>query len=441
MFNTIKNALKTPEIRKKLLYTLLLLVILRLGCFITIPMVNVATLQETMTSYSNSVTGLINIISGGAFSRLSVFAMSITPYITASIVIQLMSMVLPGLERLTKEGGEEGRKKIDRYTKIISLILALVEALGVYFSYKTSGLFIETGVLTAVVVVLSLMAGTSLLMWLGDKITSKGVGNGISMLIFAGIVSSVPSALVSIFGLIKENGTFSTKGLITAILILLGVLILMIAVIFVQLAERRIPVQYSKKVVGRKMMGAQNTHIPIKPAMASVMPIIFASSFMTFPAMVIELFVNDIENKSGFLRVLYNLSIATSSSSVGWQYIIINAIIYLLLIIGFTYFYTYATFNPAEVASNIKQNGGFIPGIRAGKPTAEYLSSVLSKVVLFGGIFLAAIAIIPMFAKASGLNTAFGGSSILIVVGVAIELSQQLQSLLVMRHYKGFLEK
>ena len=404
-------------------------------------MVNVATLQETMTSYSNSVTGLINIISGGAFSRLSVFAMSITPYITASIVIQLMSMVLPGLERLTKEGGEEGRKKIDRYTKIISLILALVEALGVYFSYKTSGLFIETGVLTAVVVVLSLMAGTSLLMWLGDKITSKGVGNGISMLIFAGIVSSVPSALVSIFGLIKENGTFSTKGLITAILILLGVLILMIAVIFVQLAERRIPVQYSKKVVGRKMMGAQNTHIPIKPAMASVMPIIFASSFMTFPAMVIELFVNDIENKSGFLRVLYNLSIATSSSSVGWQYIIINAIIYLLLIIGFTYFYTYATFNPAEVASNIKQNGGFIPGIRAGKPTAEYLSSVLSKVVLFGGIFLAAIAIIPMFAKASGLNTAFGGSSILIVVGVAIELSQQLQSLLVMRHYKGFLEK
>lgn len=441
MFNTIKNALKTPEIRKKLLYTLLLLVIFRLGCFITIPMVNVATLQETMTSYSNSVTGLINIISGGAFSRLSVFAMSITPYITASIVIQLMSMVLPGLERLTKEGGEEGRKKIDRYTKIISLILALVEALGVYFSYKTSGLFIETGVLTAVVVVLSLMAGTSLLMWLGDKITSKGVGNGISMLIFAGIVSSVPSALVSIFGLIKENGTFSTKGLITAILILLGVLILMIAVIFVQLAERRIPVQYSKKVVGRKMMGAQNTHIPIKPAMASVMPIIFASSFMTFPAMVIELFVNDIENKSGFLRVLYNLSIATSSSSVGWQYIIINAIIYLLLIIGFTYFYTYATFNPAEVASNIKQNGGFIPGIRAGKPTAEYLSSVLSKVVLFGGIFLAAIAIIPMFAKASGLNTAFGGSSILIVVGVAIELSQQLQSLLVMRHYKGFLEK
>lgn len=440
MFNTIKNALKSPEIRKKLLFTLLLLVIFRLGCFITVPMVNIKTLEDTMTQYSNGITGLINIVSGGAFSRLSIFAMSITPYITSSIIVQLLAMIIPSLERLTKEGGEEGRKKVDRITKLISLALALVEALGIYFSYKNSGLFIETGVTTAIVVISSLVAGTSFLMWLGDKITSKGVGNGISMLIFAGIVSGIPSALTSIFSLIKVNGAFSTKGLVTAILLILGILVLIVGVIFVQLAERRIPVQYSKKVVGRKMMGAQNTHIPIKPAMASVMPIIFASSFMTFPAMCIELFVKDIENKTGFLRVLYNLSIATSSSSVGWQYTIINALIYLLLIVGFTYFYTYATFNPAEVANTIKQNGGFIPGIRAGKPTADYLSSVLSKVVLFGGLFLAAIAILPMFAKASGLNTAFGGSSILIVVGVAIELSQQLQSLIVMKHYKGFLK-
>lgn len=440
MFNTIKNALKSPEIRKKLLFTLLLLVIFRLGCFITVPMVNIKTLEDTMTQYSNGITGLINIVSGGAFSRLSIFAMSITPYITSSIIVQLLAMIIPSLERLTKEGGEEGRKKVDRITKLISLALALIEALGIYFSYKNSGLFIETGVTTAIVVISSLVAGTSFLMWLGDKITSKGVGNGISMLIFAGIVSGIPSALTSIFSLIKVNGAFSTKGLVTAILLILGILVLIVGVIFVQLAERRIPVQYSKKVVGRKMMGAQNTHIPIKPAMASVMPIIFASSFMTFPAMCIELFVKDIENKTGFLRVLYNLSIATSSSNVGWQYTIINALIYLLLIVGFTYFYTYATFNPAEVANTIKQNGGFIPGIRAGKPTADYLSSVLSKVVLFGGLFLAAIAILPMFAKASGLNTAFGGSSILIVVGVAIELSQQLQSLIVMKHYKGFLK-
>ncbi len=441
MFTTIKNALKTPEIRKKIMYTFLLLVLFRLGCYITIPMVDMVKLQSTMSQYTNSVTGMINMISGGAFSRLSIFAMSITPYITASIVIQLLAMVIPALERLTKEGGEEGRKKIDRYTKLISLVLALVEGLGIFFSYRSSGIFVQDGVLAGFVVVLSLIAGTSLLMWLGDKITSKGIGNGISMLIFAGIVSSVPSAIVSIGNLIIVDEAFSTKGLITAILMILGILLLVVGVVFVQQAERRIPVQYSKKVVGRRMVGAQNTHIPIKPAMASVMPIIFASSFMTFPAMVIQLFVNDIETKTGFVRALYNLSIATSSSNVGWQYTIINAIIYLLLIIGFTYFYTYATFNPAEVANTIKQNGGFIPGIRAGKPTADYLSSVLSKIVLFGGIFLAAIAILPMLARGTGLNTAFGGTSILIVVGVAIELGDQLKSQLVMRHYKGFLDK
>ena len=441
MFTTIKNALKTPEIRKKIMYTFLLLVLFRLGCYITIPMVDMVKLQSTMSQYTNSVTGMINMISGGAFSRLSIFAMSITPYITASIVIQLLAMVIPALERLTKEGGEEGRKKIDRYTKLISLVLALVEGLGIFFSYRSSGIFVQNGVLAGFVVVLSLIAGTSLLMWLGDKITSKGIGNGISMLIFAGIVSSVPSAIVSIGNLIIVDEAFSTKGLITAILMILGILLLVVGVVFIQQAERRIPVQYSKKVVGRRMVGAQNTHIPIKPAMASVMPIIFASSFMTFPAMVIQLFVNDIETKTGFVRALYNLSIATSSSNVGWQYTIINAIIYLLLIIGFTYFYTYATFNPAEVANTIKQNGGFIPGIRAGKPTADYLSSVLSKIVLFGGIFLAAIAILPMLARGTGLNTAFGGTSILIVVGVAIELGDQLKSQLVMRHYKGFLDK
>ena len=440
MLKTIKNALKTPEIRKKILFTLLLLVIFRLGCYITIPGVDMVTLESTMDVYSNSVTGMINMISGGAFSRLSIFAMSITPYITASIVVQLLSMIIPALERLTKEGGESGRRKIDRITKIITLVLALVEGLGIYLAYRTSGIFVDDTVLTGAVIVISLVAGTSLLMWLGDKITSKGIGNGISMLIFAGIVSSFPSAVIAVTELVMPEGQFSTVGLLTTIGVVIGILVLITGVVFVQLAERRIPVQYSKKVVGRRMVGAQNTHIPIKPAMASVMPIIFASSFMTFPAMIIQLFVNDIEAQSGFLRVLYNISIATSAGSVGWQYVLISAIIYLLLIVGFTYFYTYATFQPAEVANNIKQNGGFIPGIRAGKPTADYLSSVLSKVVLFGGLFLAAIAILPMLTSIAGINSAFGGTSILIVVGVAIELSQQLQSQLVMRHYKGFLE-
>ena len=440
MLKTIKNALKTPEIRKKILFTLLLLVIFRLGCYITIPGVDMVTLESTMDVYSNSVTGMINMISGGAFSRLSIFAMSITPYITASIVVQLLSMIIPALERLTKEGGESGRRKIDRITKIITLVLALVEGLGIYLAYRTSGIFVDDTVLTGAVIVISLVAGTSLLMWLGDKITSKGIGNGISMLIFAGIVSSFPSAVIAVTELVMPEGQFSTVGLLTAIGVVIGILVLITGVVFVQLAERRIPVQYSKKVVGRRMVGAQNTHIPIKPAMASVMPIIFASSFMTFPAMIIQLFAADIESQTGFLRVLYNISIATSAGSVGWQYVLISAIIYLLLIVGFTYFYTYATFQPAEVANNIKQNGGFIPGIRAGKPTADYLSSVLSKVVLFGGLFLAAIAILPMLTSIAGINSAFGGTSILIVVGVAIELSQQLQSQLVMRHYKGFLE-
>ena len=440
MFKTIKNALKAPEIRKKILFTLLLLVIFRLGCYITIPGVDMVTLESTMDVYSNSVTGMINMISGGAFSRLSIFAMSITPYITASIVVQLLSMIIPALERLTKEGGESGRRKIDRITKIITLVLALVEGLGIYLAYRTSGIFVDDTILTGAVIVISLVAGTSLLMWLGDKITSKGIGNGISMLIFAGIVSSFPSAVIAVTELVMPEGQFSTVGLLTAIGVVIGILVLITGVVFVQLAERRIPVQYSKKVVGRRMVGAQNTHIPIKPAMASVMPIIFASSFMTFPAMIIQLFAADIESQTGFLRVLYNISIATSAGNVGWQYVLISAIIYLLLIVGFTYFYTYATFQPAEVANNIKQNGGFIPGIRAGKPTADYLSSVLSKVVLFGGLFLAAIAILPMLTSIAGINSAFGGTSILIVVGVAIELSQQLQSQLVMRHYKGFLE-
>ena len=318
MLKTIKNALKTPEIRKKLLYTLLLLVIFRLGCYITIPGVDVVGLESTMDSYSNSVTGMINMISGGAFSRLSIFAMSITPYITASIVIQLLGMIVPALERLTKEGGEEGRKKIDRYTKIITLIFSLVEGLGIYLSYRSSGIFVNDSALTGAVAVISLMAGTSLLMWLGDKITSRGVGNGISMIIFAGIVSSFPSAVVSIASNIMVDGAFSTKGLLTAIGMVIGVLVLVTGIVFVQLSERRIPVQYSKKVVGRRMVGAQNTHIPIKPAMASVMPIIFASSFMTFPAMIIQLFIKDIEAQAGFWRVIYNLSIATSSSTVGW---------------------------------------------------------------------------------------------------------------------------
>ena len=440
MFKTLKNALKTPDVRKRLLYTLLLIVVFRLGCYITVPGVDSIALNDAMNN-TQGIAGLIDMISGGAFSRFSVFAMSISPYITASIVIQLLAMIIPSLERLTKEGGEEGRKKINRYTKILTIILALVESIGIYFAYQSSGIFVDNSFLTGALVVVGLVTGTSILMWLGDQITNKGVGNGISLLIFVGIISGLPGGVVTLWNLIVANGIFSTTGLLLAIGIVIGAIILVAGVVFVQQAERRIPVQYSKRVVGRKMVGAQNTHIPLKLAMAGVMPVIFASSFMTFPAMIIQIFVPDIASQSGFLAGLYNFSIATSTSNVGIGYSIANAVVYLLLILGFTFFYTYATFNPAEVSNNIKKNGGFIPGIRAGKPTTEYLSSVISKLTLFGGLFLAVIAIIPMLLRFTNLNIAFGGTSILIVVGVALETVQQLESLLAMRHYKGFLEK
>ena len=440
MFKTIKNALKTPEVRKKLLYTLLLIVIFRLGCYITIPGVDTFTLAEEMSSATNGVTGLIDTISGGAFSRLSIFAMSITPYITASIVIQLLGMVIPALERLTKEGGEEGRTKINKYTKILTIVLALIEGLGIFFSYKSSGIFLDTSFIGGALTVISLMAGTALLIWLGEQITNKGIGNGISMIIFVGIISGLPRGITAVWGLMFSAGTFSTVVFIKALALVVGLLILVAGVVFIQIAERRIPVQYAKKVVGRRMVGAQNTHIPLKLAMAGVMPIIFASSFMTFPAMILQIFVKDIATQTGFWAGVYRFSIASSNSSVGIGYTIANAIVYLLLILGFTYFYTYAMFNPAEISGNIKRNGGFIPGIRAGKPTTDYLSSVISKLSLVGGIFLAKIAILPMIANFTNLNIAFGGTSILIVVGVALETIQQLESQLVTRHYKGFLE-
>ena len=442
MFKTIKNAISTPDVRKRLLYTLLLIVVFRFGCYITVPGVNSITLNQAMSG-SDGIAGLIDMISGGAFSRFSVFAMSISPYITASIVIQLLAMIIPSLEKMTKEGGEQGRQKINRYTKLLTIVLALVESIGIYLSYKSTGIFVNDSFLTAALVVAGLVAGTSILMWLGEQITAKGVGNGISLLIFIGIISRLPSVLTTLWNLMITDLGFSTKGLLIAIGIIIGAIILVAGVVFVQQAERRIPVQYSKKVVGRKMVGAQSTHIPLKLAMAGVMPVIFASSFMTFPAMIIQIFVKDIQNQTGFLAGLYKFSIATSTTQVGIGYSIANALVYLLLIIGFTFFYTYATFNPAEVSNNIKKNGGFIPGIRAGKPTTEYLSSIISKLTWVGGFFLALIAILPMLIRflPEGLgNVAFGGTSILIVVGVALETMQQLESLLAMRHYKGFLE-
>ena len=301
MFKTIKNAFSTPEVRKKLLYTLLLIVIFRLGCYITVPGVNSIALGEAINGGTEGIAGLIDMISGGAFSRFSLFAMSITPYITASIVIQLLGMIIPSLERLTKEGGEEGKKKINKYTKILTIVLAAIEAIGVYFSYKNSGIFVDDSFLTAALIVVGLIAGTSILMWLGEQITSKGIGNGISIIILVGIISRLPYGIANLWSQIMTPDGFSTTGLLIVLGVIIGAIILVGAVVFVQQAERKVPVQYSKKVVGRKMVGAQNTHIPLKLAMAGVMPIIFASSFMTFPAMILQIFMKDIATRNRIL--------------------------------------------------------------------------------------------------------------------------------------------
>ncbi len=441
MFKTIKNAWKTPEVRKRILYTLLLIVIFRFGCYIAVPGVDTIALGEQMSSATGSIMGLINTISGGAFSRLSIFSMTITPYITASIVIQLLGWIIPSLEKMMKEGGEAGKQKINKYTKMLSIVLALVEGLGIYISYSGSGIFINPGLLTGSIVVLSLITGTAILMWLGDQITNKGIGNGISMIIFVGIISRLPSGIVTLWNIIVTETGVNTVGIVTSLAIIIGAILLVAGVVFVQQAERKVPVQYAKKVVGRKMYGGQNTHIPLKLAMAGVMPVIFASSFMTFPAMLIQIFAADKIGGTGFIAGLYNFSIATSTSGVAWGYSLANAIVYLLLIVGFTFFYTYATFNPAEVSTNIKQNGGFIPGIRAGKPTTDYITAILNKLTWFGALFLSLIAILPMLMRFTDIDISFGGTSILIVVGVALETVQQLESQLVMRHYKGFLEK
>lgn len=455
MIKTLINAWKLPEVRKKILYTLLLIVIFRIGCVIPIPGIDSVQLAQYVASNSNSLLGTLNIISGGALSRLTIFALSISPYITASIVIQLLTIAIPALERLSKEG-EEGRKVINKYMKYLTVVLALFEAFGLYMTYRNSGIYlIDNTVLMITIFVLSLVGGTSFLTWLGDQISTKGIGNGISMLIFVGIVSRIPNAALMLFGLTQDGiGNFYWIGLIQAMAITLGAVILLGATVWVQEAERRIPVQYAKKVVGRKMYGGQNTHIPLKLVMAGVIPVILAMSLMTLPVMIIN-FVNSgmIANPTqatGILKVLIFTaqpsilinSLASQNLSIlgGVGYVIAHSIIYLLLIVGFTFFYTMITFNPVEVSNNLKKNGGFIPGIRPGKPTIDYIKGILNKLTWFGSFFLGVIAIIPVLFQLSGLSVSFGGTAVLIVAGVALETVRQLESQMVMRHYKGFLD-
>ena len=436
MLETIKNIFSVKDIRKKLLFTFLILVLFRVGTFITIPGLDKIALNEQLGASSNGLTAMINLISGGAFSRLSIFAMTIGPYITASIVLNLLQFVIPSLEKLSKEG-EEGRKKLSKYTKYLTIAFAFIEGLGLYFTYNTyllTPLTYGAGkVLGFILFIVSLMAGTSLLTWLGDKITEHGIGNGISMIVFFGIVAGLPTTISSFAGIAGSGFT----GILIFAALMVGLIAVIAGVVFVQKAERRIPVNYAKRVVGRKMYGGQSTHIPIKLAMAGVMPLIFAMSFMSFPSIIISL-VTDVNNLTGFWKGVYTLFTASSSSP--WYYLLGYAVIYMALIILFTFIYTMFIVNPVEIANNLKNNGGFIPGIRAGKNTSEYINSVLIKVTSAGALFLALIAILPIILQAfTNQSISFSGNSILILVSVSLEVLTSLETQMVSRNYSGFL--
>jgi len=431
MFKILKNAWSVPDLRKKILIVLGLLLVFRFGSYIPVPGINRAALESMMAG--NALLDVFNIISGGAFSQLSIFAMSITPYINASIIIQLLTIAIPALEKMSKEG-MEGRKKLAQYTRYLTIVLALVQSIGIAISFKS--VLSDTTFLTYSMVVLSLTAGTAFIMWLGEQMTQYGIGNGTSLIIFAGIISGLPGGITSLLTSTQASAS-NMWGIFAFIAIILVLLLLIVAVVWVQKAERRIPVQYAKRVVGRKMYGGQSTHIPIALSMSGVMPIILAMSILMFPAMIINLVTKG--NPTGIWYAIYNLCSNSASSGIG--YTVGYCIIYSLLIIGFTFFYTIIVFNPVEVANNLKKNGGFIPGIRAGKPTADYLANVLNKITIFGAVFIAIIAIFPVIVQTvTGITIGFGGTALLIVVGVALETVKQLEAQLVMKHYKGFLD-
>ena len=435
MFDTLKRMFTVKDIRKKILYTLFIILLFRIGTYVTVPGINKIGFVQAVESQTAGILGTINIISGGAFNRLSIFAMTISPYITASIVLNLMQTVVPSLEKLAKEG-ETGRQKLAKYTKLLTIAFAIVEAIGLYLNYKayllpamSYGIYQVFGMILFVV---CLTAGTALLMWLSDKITEHGIGNGVSMIIFVGIVSGMPGAVAGL----SEFAAASKWNILIVIAVVIAFVILLAGVIFVQQAERRIPVNYAKRVVGRKMFGGQNTHIPLKVAMAGVMPIIFAMSFMMIPATIIQLVTKGAA--TGFWGVV--LKVCSASTESIW-YLVAYAVIYMLLIIAFTFVYTMFTVNPVEMSNQLKQNGGFIPGIRAGKNTAEYINKVLKNITWAGAVFLALVAVLPVVCQAAmpSLAISFGGTSILIVVSVALETLKVIESQMVSRHYEGFL--
>ncbi len=430
MFKTLRNAWAIPDLRKKMIFTILMLIVYRFGCTIPVPGLDADMMKVFMGADGGmGLFSLLDTFSGGALSNATIFAMGITPYINSSIIIQLLTVAIPALERLSKQG-EEGRKKINSITRYATVILALLQATGLYFTLNAYQVVNNPGVMSFITILVTFTAGTAFIMWIGEEITDKGIGNGISLIIFAGIISRIPSAIAALYNQFVVNAT--PLSIIMLVLILVVFIAVLGFVVFMNNAERRIPIQYAKRVVGRKMYGGQSTNIPIKVAMAGVMPIIFASSICSFPATIMQ-FMGGGANMKGFWLWLYE-----QITTTGWIY----AIVYFLLIIFFTYFYTAMQYNPVEMANNIKQNGGFIPGLRPGKPTSDYIAKTLNRVVLVGALFLGFIAVLPIclshINSLSGI--AMGGTSLLIVEGVALETVKQIESQMLMRHYKGFLE-
>ena len=431
MIQTIRKAWGIPELRKKIIFTLLILLIFRIGNAITVPYVNTDLLAAYLDQMGATILGLYNVMSGGAFANATVFALSIQPYINSSIIIQLLTVAIPSLERLARDGGEEGRKKIQSITRYTTVAIAILQSVGYYFMMRNADLLQAgaDGIWPALVIIVTFIAGSSFVMWMGEQVTEFGVGNGISIILFAGILSRVPV-------MVSQGITFGSQAAINWLwvaVLVVAMLALVVFIVFINDAERRIPVQYAKRQVGRKMYGGQSTHLPMKVNMSGVLPVIFAQSIASLPITVWTFIGIPTKEESPVAYAIYN-AIDTKS--------IIYMVVYFIMIIGFSYFYSSIQFNPVEISNNLKKNGGFIPGFRPGKPTVDFIRKVLNKITLFGAIYLGIVAICPLIVgKIVGNDhLAIGGTSVIIVVGVALETVKALESQMLMRQYKGFLE-
>ena len=430
MLQTMRNAWKIDDLRHKILFTLVIILLYRLGNAVPVPYVNIDALNGYFAQMQNTVLGLLNVMSGGAFSNATIFALSIQPYINASIIIQLLCIAIPALERMSKEEGEEGKKKIASITRYTTVAIGLIQGFAYYYMIMKSGFLTADGqgIWAAIVIILTFTSGSALIMWLGEQITEFGIGNGISIILFASIVSRFPPSLYQMI----TNTANGTVAWWINVLLLLGALAMIVLIVLINDSERRIPVQYAKRVVGRKMYGGQSTHIPIKVNMSGVLPIIFAQSIASLPV-TIWTFIG-IPEEETVSRAIYD-AIDTQS--------FIYMIVYFIMIIGFSYFYSTIQFNPVEIANNLKKQGGFIPGFRPGKPTADFIQKVINKIIVFGSVYLGIVALMPIIAGnlMEGVkNLAIGGTSVIIVVGVALETVKALEAQMLMRHYKGFLD-